>query len=142
MQFFYFFILLLLFTLVLVRSFLTNHYNMHVSLNIVFLMVDIMFCSTSSHTWDAFQLALASFRLYCIQNNVLPSNSHKGAGKFGPQIFGVPPNIDTSPSVADMKEEEEENSPETISAVKIYDDDVNMRFLVCGVPCTLVGLIL
>ncbi|KOM39988.1 hypothetical protein LR48_Vigan04g018600 [Vigna angularis] len=93
--------------------------------------------STSSHTWDAFQLALASFRLYCIQNNVLPSNSHKGAGKFGPQIFGVPPNIDTSQSVADMKEEEEESSPETISAVKIYDDDVNMRFLVCGVPCTL-----
>ncbi|WVZ19108.1 hypothetical protein V8G54_006430 [Vigna mungo] len=93
--------------------------------------------STSSHTWDAFQLALASFRLYCIQNNVLPSNSHKGAGKFGPQIFGVPPNIDTSQSVADMKEEEEESSTETISAVKIYDDDVNMRFLVCGVPCTL-----
>jgi len=103
-------------------------------------MVDIMFCSTSSHTWDAFQLALASFRLYCIQNNVLPSNSQKGVGKLGPQILGVPPSIDTSPCVADMKEEEEESSPETISAVKIYDEDVNMRFLVCGVPCTLVGL--
>ncbi|ESW10605.1 hypothetical protein PHAVU_009G223200 [Phaseolus vulgaris] len=93
--------------------------------------------STSSHTWDAFQLALASFRLYCIQNNVLPSNSQKGVGKLGPQILGVPPSIDTSPCVADMKEEEEESSPETISAVKIYDEDVNMRFLVCGVPCTL-----
>nr|KYP39337.1 hypothetical protein KK1_039364 [Cajanus cajan] len=91
--------------------------------------------STSSHTWDAFQLALASFRLYCIQNNVLPSNSQKGPGKIGPQILGVPPDIDIASSVADLKEEE--SSPETISAVKIYDDDVNMRFLVCGVPRTL-----
>ncbi|KAK7304028.1 hypothetical protein RJT34_15021 [Clitoria ternatea] len=90
--------------------------------------------STSSHTWDAFQLALASFRLYCIQNNVLPANSHKSASKLGPQILGDPPNIDVSPC-ADM--EEEEDSPETISSVKIYDDDVNMRFLVCGGPCTL-----
>ncbi|XP_028180743.1 AT-rich interactive domain-containing protein 4-like isoform X2 [Glycine soja] len=95
-----------------------------------------LFSVAQSHTWDAFQLALASFRLYCIHNNVLPSNCHKGAGKLGPQILGVPPNIDVSPCVADMKEEEED-SPETISAVKIYDDDVNMRFLICGVPCTL-----
>ncbi|XP_061361267.1 AT-rich interactive domain-containing protein 4 [Gastrolobium bilobum] len=91
--------------------------------------------STSSHTWDAFQLALASFRLYCVQNNVLPSNSQKGGDKLGPQILGDPPNIDVSPCEADMKEEE--SSPGSISAVKIYDDDVNMRFLVCGVPCTL-----
>ncbi|KAK7328674.1 hypothetical protein VNO77_22791 [Canavalia gladiata] len=91
--------------------------------------------STTSHTWDAFQLALASFRLYCIQNNVLPPNSQKGAGKHVPQILGDPPNIDVSPCVADMNEEE--SLPETINAVKIYDDDVNMRFLVCGVPCTL-----
>ncbi|KAF1870495.1 hypothetical protein Lal_00003701 [Lupinus albus] len=94
--------------------------------------------STSSHTWDAFQLALASFKLYCVQNNVLPSNSEKSGGKLEPQILGDPPNIDISPCEADMKEEEEEGSPETISSVKIYDDNVNMRFLVCGVPCTLI----
>lgn len=94
--------------------------------------------STSSHTWDAFQLALASFRLYCMQNNVLPHNSRKGGGKFGPQILGEPPNIEVGPGEADL--EEEDGSPETVPAVKIYDDDVSMRFLVCGVPCTLVGL--
>ncbi|KAK7281350.1 hypothetical protein RIF29_09259 [Crotalaria pallida] len=96
--------------------------------------------STSSHTWDAFQLALASFRLYCAQNNVLPSNSQKGGGKLGPQILGDPPNIDVGPSEADMNEEE--GSPETNSSVQIYDDDVNMRFLVCGVPGTLDGCLL
>ncbi|XP_057429473.1 AT-rich interactive domain-containing protein 4-like isoform X2 [Lotus japonicus] len=87
------------------------------------------------HTWDAFQLALASFRLYCVQNNVLPHNSRKGGGKLGPQILGDPPEIDVSPCEADM--EEDECTPETISAITIYDDAVNMRFLVCGVPCTL-----
>lgn len=117
---------------------LFNHYNMPVSQIILFLMIDIMCCSTSSHTWDAFQLALASFRLYCVQNNVLPHNSRKGGGKLGPQILGDPPEIDVSPCEADM--EEDECTPETISAITIYDDAVNMRFLVCGVPCTLVGL--
>ncbi|CAL0327855.1 unnamed protein product [Lupinus luteus] len=92
--------------------------------------------STSSHTWDAFQLALASFRLYCVQNNVLPSNGQKSDAEFGPQILGDPPNIDISPCEADMKEEDE-SSPGTISSIKIYDDDVNMNVLVCGVPCTL-----
>lgn len=97
-----------------------------------------MHCSTSSHTWDAFQLALASFKLYCVQNNVLPSSSLKGGGKLGPRMLGDPPNIDIGPCEADMNGEE--SSPETISAVKVYDDDVNMRFLVCGVPAMLVGL--
>ena len=96
-----------------------------------------MHCSTSSHTWDAFQLALASFRLYCVRNNVLPPNSQKGGARLGPQILGDPPNIDVSLGEVDMKEDESE--PRSISAVKIYDNDVNMRFLVCGVSCTLVG---
>ncbi|XP_054806431.1 AT-rich interactive domain-containing protein 4-like isoform X2 [Prosopis cineraria] len=91
--------------------------------------------STSSHTWDAFQLALASFRLYCTENNVSPSNSMKSRSKLEPQMFGDPPHIDITPFEADMSGEE--NSPETISALKIYDDDVNMRVLLCGVPCML-----
>lgn len=97
-----------------------------------------MLCSTSSHTWDAFQLALASFRLYCVQSNILPSNSLKGGSKPGPRMFGDPPNIDIGPCEADMNGEE--SSPEAVSVVKVYDDDVNMKFLVCGVPRMLVGL--
>ncbi|KAK9989809.1 hypothetical protein SO802_030048 [Lithocarpus litseifolius] len=92
--------------------------------------------SSCSHTWDAFQLALASFRLYCVRNsNVLPSNSQKTNGKPGPCLLGDPPMIDVAPAEVDVQEEE--SSSGTLSAIKIYDDDVTMRFLVCGVPCTL-----
>lgn len=107
------------------------------------MIIGIMHFSTSSHTWDAFQLAQASFRLYCEQNNVVPCNSRKGGGKLGPQILGEPPIIEVSPCEVDTKEEEEEedeDSPGSSSSIKIYDDDVNTRFLVCGFPCTLVGL--
>ncbi|KAI4335151.1 hypothetical protein L6164_013824 [Bauhinia variegata] len=91
--------------------------------------------STSGHTWDAFRLSLASFKLYCVHNNILPSNSQKGGGKHWPRMLGDPPKIDIGPYEVDMNGEE--TSPETTSAVKIYDDDVNTRFLVCGVPCSL-----
>ncbi|KAL5783589.1 hypothetical protein ACOSP7_008618 [Xanthoceras sorbifolium] len=96
--------------------------------------------SSCSHTWDAFQLAHASFRLYCIRNNnFMPSNSQKVGSKSGPHLLGDPPKIDIALPEVDVQEEEnsQENSPENLPSIKIYDDDVSMRFLVCGVPCTL-----
>lgn len=92
--------------------------------------------SSCSHTWDAFQLALASFRLYCVRNsNVLPCNSQKASGKLGPCLLGDPPKIDVAPAELDVQEEE--SSSGTLPAIKIYDNDVIMRFLVCGAPCPL-----
>ncbi|KAJ4708717.1 AT-rich interactive domain-containing protein 4-like [Melia azedarach] len=92
--------------------------------------------SSCSHTWDAFQFAHASFRLYCIRdNNAMPSNSQKGSSKLGPCLLGDPPKIDIALPEIDVQEEE--NSPENLPSIKIYDDDVFVRFLVCGVPCTL-----
>lgn len=92
--------------------------------------------SSCSHTWDAFQLAQSSFRLYCVRNNiVMASNSQKGSSKLGPHLLGDPPKIDIA--LSEMDVQGEENSPENLPAIKIYDDDVTMRFLVCGVPCTL-----
>ncbi|KAK9275209.1 hypothetical protein L1049_022471 [Liquidambar formosana] len=92
--------------------------------------------SSCSHTWDAFQLAHASFRLYCVRNNnVLPSNNQNVSGKLGPRLLGDPPKINIVPPEVDV--EEEESPSGTLPAIKIYDDDVSMRFLVCGVPCTL-----
>lgn len=84
-------------------------------------------------------MAHASFRLYCLRNNiVIPSNSQKGSSKLGPHLLGDPPKIDIT--LSEMDVQGEENSPENLPAIKIYDDDVTMRFLVCGVPCPLVGL--
>ncbi|MFS7974657.1 putative chromatin regulator PHD family [Helianthus anomalus] len=93
--------------------------------------------SSSSHTWDAFQLAHSSFRLYCVRNNlVLPNNSEKDDNTLGPCLLGDPPKINVPPAEAGG-EDDEEKYPEDLPAIKIYDDDVNVRFLVCGSACTL-----
>ncbi|KAJ9168107.1 hypothetical protein P3X46_019670 [Hevea brasiliensis] len=92
--------------------------------------------SSCSHTCDAFQLAHASFRLYCVRNNsVLTSNGQKVSGKPGPRLLGDPPKIDITLPEADVQDEE--SSSGSLPAIKIYDDDVTMKFLVCGLPCTL-----
>jgi len=86
-------------------------------------------CSSCSHTWDAFQLAHASFRLYCVRNNYVQSV------KLGPRLLGDAPKINIIPAENDV--DEDEGCSEAFLAIKIYDEDVNMKFLVCGVPCTL-----
>lgn len=98
--------------------------------------------SSCSHTWDAFQLAHASFRLYCGRNNqVLPANNQNISGKLGPRLLGDPPKVTVPPmenGAGEGEEEDEEREGEdSLPAIKIYDDEVNVRFLVCGLPCTL-----
>uniref|UniRef100_A0A1J3H7X8 AT-rich interactive domain-containing protein 4 n=1 Tax=Noccaea caerulescens TaxID=107243 RepID=A0A1J3H7X8_NOCCA len=92
--------------------------------------------SSCSDTWDAFQVAEASFRLYCTSNNdVLPSNNDRKINyEMGPCLLGDPPKIDVVSPGAD--ELEEENSLESLPSIKIYDEDVTVRFLLCGPPCT------
>uniref|UniRef100_A0ACD5XLL7 Uncharacterized protein n=1 Tax=Avena sativa TaxID=4498 RepID=A0ACD5XLL7_AVESA len=85
--------------------------------------------SSVSHTWDSFQLAHASFRLYCVRNN------HVQSVKLGPRLLGDAPKINVVPPENEMAEEE--GSSEGSPAIKIYDDDINMKFLLCGVPGTL-----
>ncbi|GAB4849990.1 AT-rich interactive domain-containing protein 4 [Ancistrocladus abbreviatus] len=88
--------------------------------------------SSSCHTWDAFHLAHASFNLYCIQNNVvLPNNRQKAGDKPVPCLLGEPPSIDVPLPEIDA-ENDEDCVGSDLSAVKIHDDDVNVRFLVCG----------
>ncbi|PKA61173.1 AT-rich interactive domain-containing protein 4 [Apostasia shenzhenica] len=92
--------------------------------------------SSCCHIWDAFQLANATFRLYCVRNNyVLPDNSQKNTSKVGPRLLGDAPKIDI-PRL-EREEVEDEDSSENLPAIKIYDDNVDARFLICGVPCVL-----
>ncbi|KAG4144458.1 hypothetical protein ERO13_D05G038100v2 [Gossypium hirsutum] len=89
--------------------------------------------SSCSHIWDAFQFAHASFRLYCLwSNDIASSDNQKQSVKPGPCLLGEPPKIDVSQSEVDMQEEE--GSLENLPAIKIYDEHVTMRFLVCGSP--------
>lgn len=98
----------------------------------------VVYCSSCSHTWDAFQLAYASFRMYCTRSdNSMPSISQKVNSRLGPHLLGDPPKIDITLPEVDVQDEE--NSPENLPSIKIYDDDVSMRFLVCGVSCSSVG---
>uniref|UniRef100_A0A0E0LVG8 ARID domain-containing protein n=1 Tax=Oryza punctata TaxID=4537 RepID=A0A0E0LVG8_ORYPU len=85
--------------------------------------------SSCSHTWDAFQLAHASFRLYCARNNDVQNV------KLGPRLLGDAPKINIFPAENEMVEEE--GSSEHFPAINIYDEDVNMKLLICGAPCTL-----
>ncbi|CAH9088676.1 unnamed protein product [Cuscuta europaea] len=90
--------------------------------------------SSSCLTWDAFQLAQASFRLYCVGNNIVCSdNSQKFDAKRGPQILGDHPMVDSPLPEID----EEESSFDALPSIKIYDVDTNIRFLICGLPCSL-----
>ncbi|KAL9267179.1 AT-rich interactive domain-containing protein [Drosera capensis] len=92
--------------------------------------------SSPCHTWDAFQLAQASFRLYCIRNNfVLPARSLKAGDTMGPCLLGESPIIDVALPEADA-ENNEDNSDENLSAINIHEDAVAVRILVCGSPCT------
>lgn len=92
--------------------------------------------SSPCHTWDAFQLAHASFRLYCIRNNLaLPRDSQMSGGKLGPSLLGEPPTVDVA--LPEVDGDEEDGSGNNLSAVKIHDDDVNVKLLICGVACSL-----
>lgn len=107
-------------------------------MNLHVVLTWLLFCSSCSHTWDAFQLANASFQLYCVRNNyVFADNNQKNNSKLGPRLLGEAPKIAVSPPEREVIKDEDLS--DTFSAIKIYDEHVEMRFLVCGVPCTLVG---
>ncbi|GAA0158025.1 hypothetical protein LIER_15153 [Lithospermum erythrorhizon] len=93
--------------------------------------------SSPCHTWDAFQLAYASFSLYCFRNDpAVPDNLEKISIKVGPQLLGEPPKINVPPPEI-VPGDDEENQPEDLPAIKIYDDYVNGKFLICGTGKTL-----
>ncbi|PIA43242.1 hypothetical protein AQUCO_02000580v1 [Aquilegia coerulea] len=94
--------------------------------------------SSRCHTCDVFQLAQASFRLYCVRNNhAMPLKSYNINGKLGPHLLGDPPKISICSLEKNVDEEEDEELSGTGPSINIYDDDVSMKFLVCGIPCIL-----
>ncbi|KAL3632855.1 AT-rich interactive domain-containing protein 4 [Castilleja foliolosa] len=94
--------------------------------------------SSSCHAWYAFQLAEASYRLHCLRNNI---GDDQKIDEFLPKILGVSPKITADVPKAEIEDpvDDEESlcSSGSHPAIKIYDDDVNMRFLVCGVASQL-----
>ncbi|KAL3632102.1 AT-rich interactive domain-containing protein 4 [Castilleja foliolosa] len=93
--------------------------------------------SSSCHAWDAFQLAEASYKLHCLRNNI--GDYRKINDEFVPNLLGESPTITVDVPMIEMEDlvDDEESSSGSLPAIKIYDDDVNMRFLVCGVASQL-----
>ena len=58
--------------------------------------------------------------------------------KLGPCLLGDAPKINVIPAGNEVNKEE--GCSEGFPPIRIYDEDVNMKFLVCGAPCTLVSL--
>lgn len=93
--------------------------------------------SSSTHTWDAFHLARASFELYCVQNNqVLPTDSNDADNDMGPHLLGECLKINVDPPEMDEEDDDEESSSGSLPSIQIHDDEVNLRFLICGAPST------
>ncbi|XP_020256983.1 AT-rich interactive domain-containing protein 4-like isoform X2 [Asparagus officinalis] len=92
--------------------------------------------SSLSHIWDAFQLAFASFRLYCIKNSyVLPVNYQTAGDNIWPLLLGDEPKINITPE--EPKGEEGTDPCDIVPRIKIHHKDVDMRLLICGLPCSL-----
>lgn len=70
---------------------------------------------------------------------MVPGNSQKAGDKLGPSLLGEAPIIEVVLPEADDGDEED-GSENNLSAVNIHDDDVNVRFLICGVASSLVSV--
>ncbi|GJN16074.1 hypothetical protein PR202_gb03024 [Eleusine coracana subsp. coracana] len=65
----------------------------------------------------------------------LAQSLHSKSVRLGPRLLGEAPKVNIILPGNEMGEEE--GCSEASRAIKVYDEDVNMKFLVCGVPCTL-----
>lgn len=95
---------------------------------------------TSGHAWDAFQFAHASFRLYCSKNKCMPASCLQVDRKFFPCFIGDAPKIHVNPVEKSIYVGE--SSASSLPNIKIHDEYVNVKFLVCGMPCILDACIL
>lgn len=77
--------------------------------------------------------------MYCLGNNlVFPNSSHEEVSEDrGPHLLGERLKINIEPLEKEAADDEESSSE--IPSVSILDNDVEMRFLVCGEPGSLVS---
>lgn len=61
----------------------------------------------------------------------------QASSDLGLDLLGIPPEIDVSYPEEDIAEERDDLS--SLPAVKIHDEDVSLRFLICGVRSSVVS---
>ncbi|URE03609.1 ARID/BRIGHT DNA binding domain [Musa troglodytarum] len=87
--------------------------------------------SSCSHTWDAFQLAHASYRLYCTWNNqFVPDSNQKLSSKLGSHLLGDSPKINIPIPEKDLGESA---APSPLQEGTFSRGFVTMR---CDITCS------
>uniref|UniRef100_A0A0E0QI13 Uncharacterized protein n=1 Tax=Oryza rufipogon TaxID=4529 RepID=A0A0E0QI13_ORYRU len=98
----------------------------------VFEIFIIIVCSISFSPFldvSCSEVAYATFQLYCVRNNEVQRLM------LGPHLLGDAPRIYITPPGNEIAEEED--TSEYFPDIKIYDEDVNLKLLICGAHCTL-----
>lgn len=58
---------------------------------------------------------------------------------MGPHLLGDCLKINVEPPEVDEEGDEEESSTDSLPAIKIHEDEMNLRFLICGAPSIVVS---
>jgi len=58
---------------------------------------------------------------------------------MGPHLLGEFLKINVDPPQMDEEDDDEESSSGSLPSIQIHDDEVNLRFLICGAPSTVVS---
>lgn len=85
--------------------------------------------SFATEAKDAFQIANASFQIHCGQNKTTSLNGHEKASNVVPMWLG--PSDERSPDDDDAREGKDA-VPSDSAPVQLYDDEINIRLLVCS----------
>ena len=103
------------------------------------------FCnSPATEPRDAFQIAYASFQIHCGQTKTVSTNGHQKAANVVPILLAVP-SLKSSEETADSAGEEDGLKTVTtpdVAPVQIYDDEIQIRLLVCSEANRLVSSML
>jgi hypothetical protein len=96
--------------------------------------------SSATGARDAFQIASASFLMHCGQTKSASENGLEKAASVVPVILAVSLSRSSEEHAADSSGEENGNEPTSsdFAPVQIYDEDINIRLLVC---CEASGLV-
>lgn len=112
-----------------------NSFTTYAACHFRLALFSVLKC-TSGHAWDAFQFALASFRLYCSKNkSILPTSCLQVDRKICPCFIGDAPKIHVN--IFEKSLYGGDSSASSLPNIRIHDEHVNVKVLVCGMPCIL-----
>lgn len=105
------------------------------------LIIVDFFHSSATGPEDAYQIANASFQMHCGQTKTASVNGHENVASVVPMLIAVPPSKSSDEQTAESSGDDDgnETKPSEVAPVKIYDEETNIRLLVCSEASRPVG---